>query len=153
MLSNQNKSYCPDGRSENGNNQEAGKKQVAINFFFCLRLVEKMGLNSSHPQKQKKQSDLESDACNGHKVRKTVCEQILLDFFLAWNVEDGSGPRLGRAKQNRTKKSPSCSRYLIQNLPTALLLSNRTNQQQTQSHMQVQFVVGSLPRSERFFPG
>ena len=65
----------------------------------------------------------------------------------------GSGPRLGRAKQNRTKKSPSCSRYLIQNLPTALLLSNRTNQQQTQSHMQVQFVVGSLPRSERFFPG
>ena len=65
----------------------------------------------------------------------------------------GSGPRLRRAKQNRTKKLPSCSRYLIQNLPTALLLSNRTNQQQTQSHMQVQFVVGSLPCSERFFSG
>ena len=60
----------------------------------------------------------------------------------------GSGPRLRRAK-----KLPSCSRYLIQNLPRALLLSNRTNQQQTQSHMQVQFVVGSLPLSERFFPG
>ena len=68
--------------------------------------------------------------------------QADLDGFFSRLKGRGSGPRLRRAKQNRTKKLPSCSRYLIQNLPTALLLSNRTNQQQTQSHMQVEFVVG-----------
>ena len=151
MLSNQNKSYCPDGRSENGNNQEAGKKQVAINFFFCLRLVEKMGLNSSHPQKKK--TIRPRIRCMQRASSTQNCMQADLAGFFSRLKRRGSGPRLGRAKQNRTKKSPSCSRYLIQNLPTALLLSNRTNQQQTQSHMQVQFVVGSLPRSERFFPG
>jgi len=75
------------------------KHQVAINFLFCLRLVEKMGLNSSH-QKKNNQTSNQMHA-TGIKYAKLYAGRSSWIFLSSERSRKWSETPQSEAKQNQ----------------------------------------------------